>query len=241
MTSKEMDTTSNDLNALLNEHFPGKIVRKDLTKLVKEGANVPVFVLEYLLGNYCSSQDESLVEEGLQTVKRILTENFVRPDEAEKVKHLIREKGTYKVIDKVNVQLNEKRDVYEAHLVNLGIKGVVVPTSIVKQYEKLLVGGIWALVTLEYFFEEGQKESPFSVRQMKPIQMPNMDMEEYREKRSHFSVEQWIDILLRSSGMEPTTLDQSVKWHLLARMIPFVENNFNVCELGPRGTGKSHI
>jgi len=241
MTSETSIPENGDLDALLNEHFAGKIVRKDLTKLVKEGANVPVFVLEYLLGNYCSSQDEEVVADGLQTVKRVLADNFVRPDEAEKIKSLIREKGTYKVIDKVSVQLNEKRDVYEAQLVSLGIKGVLVPAATVKQYEKLLVGGIWALVTLEYFFEEGQKGSPFSVRQLKPIQMPNMDMEELREGRRHFSAEQWLDVLMRSTGMEPTTQEKRVKWHLLARMIPFVENNYNVCELGPRGTGKSHI
>ncbi len=241
MISENQEMDSGDLDALLNEHFAGKIVRKDLTKLVKEGANVPVFVLEYLLGNYCSSQDEEVVKEGLQTVKRILAENFVRPDESEKIKSLIREKGTYKVIDKVNVELNEKRDVYEAQLFSLGIKGVVVPTATVKQYEKLLVGGIWALVTLEYFFEEGQKGSPFSVRQLKPIQMPNMDMAELREGREQFTTDQWLDVLLRSSGMEPTTFDTRIKWHLLARMIAFVENNYNVCELGPRGTGKSHI
>ena len=241
MTSESRETTRGDLDALLNEHFAGKIVRKDLTKLVKEGANVPVFVLEYLLGNYCSSQDEEVVAEGLQTVKRVLAENFVRPDEAEKVKSLIREKGTYKVIDKVTVELNEKRDVYEAHLFSLGIKGVVVPTQTVKEYEKLLVGGIWALVTLEYFFEEGQKGSPFTVRHLKPIQMPNMDMDELRACRRQFDAEQWLDVLMRSSGMEPTTLDRRVKWHLLARMIPFAENNYNICELGPRGTGKSHI
>jgi len=241
MTSDAPAAAVGDLDALLNEHFAGKVVRKDLTKLVKEGANVPVFVLEYLLGNYCASQDEEVVQEGLQTVKRVLAENFVRPDEAEKIKSLIREKGTFKVIDKVSVQLNEKRDVYEAQLVSLGITGVVVPTSTVKQYEKLLVGGMWALVTLEYFFEEGQKGSPFSVRLLKPIQMPNMDMNELREARKHFTSEQWLDVLMRSSGMEPTNLDKRVKWHLLARMIPFVENNYNVCELGPRGTGKSHI
>ena len=200
-----------------------------------------MFVLEYLLGNYCASQDEEVVAEGLQTVKRILSENFVRPDEAEKIKSLIREKGTYKVIDKVTVELNESRDVYEAHFLSLGIKKVVVPTGIVKEYEKLLVGGIWALVTLEYFFEEGQKGSPFSVRQLKPIQMPNMDMSELRESRKQFTSSQWLEVLLRSSGMEPTTLEQRVQWHLLARMIPFVENNYNVCELGPKGTGKSHI
>jgi len=241
MTSEAQDMDAGDLNALLNEHFAGKIVRKDLTKLVKEGANVPVFVLEYLLGNYCSSQDEEVVAEGLQTVKRVLAENFVRPDEAENIKHLIRERGTYKVIDKVSVQLNEKRDVYEAQLLSLGIKGVVVPTSIVKQYKKLRVGGMWALVTLEYFFEEGQRGSPFSARQIKPIQMPNMDMDELREGRKKFTADQWIDVLMRSSGMEPTNLERRVKWHLLARLIPFVENNYNACELGPRNTGKSHI
>lgn len=241
MTSEPQAVLSGDLDELLNQHFVGKIVRKDLTKLVKEGANVPVFVLEYLLGNYCASQDEEVVAEGLQTVKRILSENFVRPDEAEKIKSLIREKGTYKVIDKVTVELNESRDVYEAHFLSLGIKKVVVPTGIVKEFEKLLVGGIWALVTLEYFFEEGQKGSPFSVRQLKPIQMPNMDMSELRESRKQFTSSQWLEVLLRSSGMEPTTLDKRVQWHLLARMIPFVENNYNVCELGPKGTGKSHI
>ena len=239
MTSENKST--GDLDDLLNQHFAGKIVRKDLTKLVKEGANVPVFVLEYLLGNYCSSQDEEIVADGLEMVKRILSENFVRPDEAEKIKPLIREKGTYKIIDKISVQLNKRRDVYEAQLVSLAVQGVEVPTQTVNQFEKLLVGGIWALVTMEYFFEEGQKGSPFSVRQLKPIQMPNMDMDELREARRHFNVEQWIDVLLRSSGMEPTTLEPRVKWHLLARMIPFVENNYNLCELGPRGTGKSHI
>jgi len=240
MTEQDI-SASGDLDALLNKHFAGKIVRKDLTKLVKEGANVPVFVLEYLLGNYCSSQDEEIVAEGLETVKRVLSENFVRPDEAEKIKSLIREKGTYKVIDKLSVTLNEKRDVYEAQLISLGIKGVVVPTHTIKDFEKLLVGGLWALVTMEYFFEEGQKGSPFSIRQIKPIQMPNMDMDELREGRKYFDAEQWLDVLMRSSGMEPTNLDKRVKWHLLARMIPFVENNYNVCELGPRGTGKSHI
>ena len=241
MNSEPQDSPDADLNALLNEHFAGKIVRKDLTKRVKEGANVPVFVLEYLLGNYCSSQDEEVVADGLETVKRVLSENFVRPDEAEKVKSLIREKGTYKVIDKVTVELNEKLDVYEASLFSLGIKGVVVPTETVKKYEKLLVGGIWSLITLEYFFQDGQKGSPFSVRALKPIQMPNMDMEELHRGRGAFTAEQWHDVLLRSTGMEPTTLEDRAKWHLLARMIPFVENNYNVCELGPRGTGKSHI
>src|SRR5437870_12741274 len=212
-----MDTSLDDL---LNQHFAGRVVRKDLTKLVKEGANVPVYVLEYLLGTYCASNDEEVIQEGLKTVKRILAENYVRPDEAEKVKSLIRERGSLKIIDKVTVSLNEKRDVYEALLANLGVKGVEISSSTVKKYEKLLVGGIWCIVTLEYFFEEGQKGSPFILRELKPIQMPNMDLEELFTGRRSFTEEQWIDVLLRSTGMEPTNFTERVKWHLLARMIP---------------------
>src|ERR1700674_2109274 len=177
MTSEHV-TPDTGLDNLLNQHFPGKVVRKDLTKLVKEGANVPVYVLEYLLGNYCASNDEAVIEEGLHTVKKVLAENYVRPDEAEKAKSVIRERGSLKVIDKVTVTLNEKRDVYEALLGNLGVKGVEVNASYVRKFEKLLVGGIWSIITLEYFFEEDQKGSPFVVRDLKPIQMPNMDMEE---------------------------------------------------------------
>ncbi len=229
------------LDDLLNQHFPGKVVRKDLTKLVKEGANVPVYVLEYLLGSYCASNDEAVIAAGLHTVKKVLAENYVRPDEAEKVKSIIRERGSLKIIDKITVTLNEKRDVYEALLGNLGVKGIEVPSSIVRQFEKLLVGGIWSIVTLEYFFEADQKGSPFLLRDLKPIQMPNMDLEELFEARRAFTEAQWIDALLRSTGMEPTHFPERVKWHLLARMIPLVENNYNLVELGPRGTGKSHI
>lgn len=240
MTSEipHMDTSLDDL---MNRHFAGRVVRKDLTKLVKEGANVPVYVLEYLLGSYCASNDEAIIREGLATVKKILTENYVRPDEAEKVKSTIRERGSLKVIDKVTVTLNEKRDVYEAMLINLSVNRIEVPSGIVKKYEKLLVGGIWCISTLEYFFEEDQKGSPFLMKELKPIQMPNMDMEELFQGRSFFSEPQWIDVLLRSTGMEPANLSDRVKWHLLARMIPLVENNYNLAELGPRGTGKSHI
>jgi len=171
----EPNSPDASIDDLLNRHFPGKVVRKDLTKLVKEGANVPVYVLEYLLGSYCASSDEAVIEEGLKTVKKVLAENYVRPDEAEKVKSTIRERGNLKVIDKVTVTLNEKRDVYEALLANLGVKGVEVSNTIVRKFEKLLVGGIWCIVTLEYFFEEAQKGSPFLLRDLKPIQMPNMD------------------------------------------------------------------
>lgn len=241
MNSSTVQAESAELDDLLNQHFAGRVVRKDLTKLVKEGANVPVYVLEYLLGNYCASNDEEVINDGLATVKRILAENYVRPDEAEKVKSTIRERGSLKVIDKVTVTLNEKRDVYEALLANLGVKGVEVGSSYVKKFEKLLAGGIWCICTLEYFFEEGQKGSPFVVRDLKPIQMPNLDLDELFQGRRAFTEEQWIDVLLRSTGMEPTNFNERVKWHLLARMIPLVENNYNLCELGPRGTGKSHI
>lgn len=240
MTS-DSTTYQASIDELLNRHFAGKIVRKDLTKLVKAGANVPVYVLEYLLGNYCSSNDEQLIQDGLQTVKRILSDNYVRPDESEKIKSVIRERGSYKIIDKVTVTLNERRDLYEAQLLNLSVTGAEISERFIKKYEKLLAGGIWSIITMKYFFEEGQKGSPFIVDDVKPIQMPGMDMEELFSARDHFTEEQWIDVLLRSCGYEPTQFESRVKWHILCRMIPLVENNYNVCELGPRGTGKSHI
>ena len=234
-------TIDTSLDKLLNERFAGRVVRKDLTKLIKEGANVPVYVLEYLLGMYCASDDDETIKAGLVTVKNILSENYVRPDEAEKVKSKIRERGSFKVIDKVTVKLNENRDSYEALLSNLGIKNAEIPDSYVREFEKLLVGGIWCIVTLQYRFEENSKTSPFLVSELKPIQMPGLDMEELFSARKGFTEEQWIDSLLRSTGMEPTCFKERAKWHLLARMIPLVENNYNLCELGPRGTGKSHI
>lgn len=239
-----MNTASDlepELDQLLNTHFAGRVVRKDLTKLIKEGANVPVYVLEYLLGMYCASDDPQVIEQGLNTVKTILTENYVRPDEAEKVKSLIKERGSFKVIDRVTVRLNEKKDKYEAAFSNLGIKDAEITSGTVKANEKLLVGGIWVIATLSYYHEEGQKESPFGVTVLKPIQMPNMDMTELFNARKQLSTDQWRETLVRSIGMEPAALDEKVQWHLLARMIPFVENNYNICELGPRGTGKSHI
>lgn len=233
--------TDPELDNLLTRHFAGKVVRKDLTKLIKEGANVPVYVLEYLLGMYCASEDPDVIQMGLENVKRILTDNYVRPDEAEKIKSKIREAGSYKVIDKVTVKLNEKRDSYEALLSNLGVKNADMPDSHVREFEKLLVGGIWCIISIRYHFEENQKGSPFLVTDLKPIQMPNMDLNDLFEGRKQFTQNQWIDALIRSTGMEPTCFKERVKWHLLARMIPLVENNYNLCELGPRGTGKSHI
>ena len=204
-----------------------------------KGANVPIMFWNTSL--YPVPQARQVIQEGLENVKRILAENYVRPDEAEKVKSKIRERGSYKVIDKITVKLNEKRDVYEALLSNLGVKGVEVSSSTVKKYEKLLVGGIWCIVAMDYMYEENKKGSPFIITELKPIQLPNMDMEGLFEGRKAFNLDQWIDVLIRSTGMEPSAFDQRVKWHLIARMIPFVENNYNVCELGPRGTGKSHI
>ena len=230
------------LSAKLNKYFPGRVVRKDLTKKIKEGANVPVYVLEYLLGMYCATEDEDGIREGVERVKSILAENFVRPDEAEKVKSKIRELGKYTIIDKVSVKLNEKKDIYEAEFSNLGIKGVAISSFYVKNYEKLLVGGIWCIIKMDYFFDEEQKgASPFCISSLTPIQLPNLDLEEIMDGRKYFTKDEWIDVLMRSIGLEPTKLPNNVKWHMLARMIPLVENNYNLCELGPRGTGKSHI
>ncbi|MGG1534806.1 MULTISPECIES: protease Lon-related BREX system protein BrxL [Brevibacillus] len=231
-----------DLDRKLNEVFSGRVVRKDLTKMIKEGANVPVYVLEYLLGMYAATDDEDNIREGVERVKKILSENFVRPDEAEKIKSRIREIGQYSIIDKVSVTLNTKIDTYEAEFSNLGLKGVPISPNYVKEYDKLLAGGIWCMLKMEYFFdEEVRNMNPFSISSLKPIQMPNMDLNEILEGRKSFTKEEWIDVLIRSTGMEPTHLEERVKWHLLLRLVPLVENNYNMCELGPRGTGKSHV
>ena len=231
-----------ELNEKLNHYFAGKVVRKDLTKKIKEGANVPVYVLEYLLGMYCATNDESAIEDGVETVKRILADNFVRPDEAEKIKSKIKERGIYTVIDKVTVRLNEKLDLYQAEFSNLGIKDALIDDEIVKQYEKLLVGGIWCIIKVSYNFDDQDRHRmPFKVAALDPIQLPNMDLTQIFDGRRHFTKEEWIDILIRSMGIEPTRLTDIQKWHFIERAVPLVENNYNLCELGPRGTGKSHI
>ena len=239
MTSETIYDTG--LDELLLRHFAGKVVRKDLTKLLKEGPQVPVFVLEYLLGGKCSSSDEQVIKEGLKEVKQILADNYVRPDESQKIRSVVRERGSYKIIDKVTVSLNDKRDVYEASLANLGVKDAEISSAFAKKFEKLLVGGIWCIVTLQYFHEEGKKGSAFIVEDVKPIQMPGLDMEELFEARKEFTEAQWIDVLLRSCGYEPANFEERVKWHILCRMVPLIENNYNVCELGPKGSGKSYI
>ncbi|NUV00295.1 ATP-dependent Lon protease [Marinitoga sp. 1154] len=230
-----------DLDVKINKYFSGRVVRKDLPKLIKQGANVPIYVLEYLLGMYCATDDEEAIEHGIKKVKKILAENFVRPDEAEKVKSKIKELGSYKIIDKITVKLNEKKDIYEAQFSNLGIKEVLISAEYIKKYDKLLAGGIWAILDMEYFYDERKDISPFLISSLKPIQMPHLDIKEIFEGRKNFSKDEWIDILLRSVGLEPDNFEYNVKWHLLSRLIPFVENNYNICELGPRGTGKSYV
>lgn len=224
------------------ELFSGRVVPKGATKKIKDSANVPTYVLEYLLGTYCTSDDPEEVSAGIEQVKRILADNYVRPDEAEQIKAKIKENGNYTVIDKISVKLNERIDQYEADFLFLGIKGIYVHPKYVREYEKLLAGGIWCIVDLTYFYNEDEKkQSPFVINDITPIQMPNLDKNEIIEARSQFEKEEWIDFLLRSCGMEPTQFEYRVKWHLLTRLVPLIENNVNTCELGPRGTGKSHI
>lgn len=231
-----------ELLTKLQSNFAGKIVRKDLTKRIKEGANVPVYVLEYLLGMYCSSLDEDEIEAGVDTVKRILAENYVRPDEAQKIIAKLRERGAYTVIDRISVHLNIREDIYEAEFSNLGIKQVPIAESYVRDYERLLCGGIWCIVQMEYYYDEADKHrSPFMIHKLTPIQMPSLDFEEVKAARAKFTDDEWIDVVLRSVGMEPVQFNKREKWLHLARLIPLVENNYNLVELGPRGTGKSHV
>ena len=230
------------LNRKLRSYFDGKIVRKDLTKSIKEGANVPIYVLEFLLGQYCSSDEPSVIEEGVTTVKHILSDNYVRPDEAQKILSVLRQRGSYTVIDKITVNLNIKNDTYEAEFSNLGINNIPISENYPSKFDRLLCGGIWCIVQLEYeYIEEEKNSSPIHIRKLTPIQMPHIDIAELKQGRKAFTKEEWMNILLRSIGMEPDELSYREKWLLLARMLPLVENNFNLCELGPRSTGKSHI
>ena len=230
------------IKSKLRQYFDGKIVRKDLTKKIKEGANVPVYVLEFLLGQYCSSDDPEIIEEGVESVKRILADNFVRPDEAQKILSVLRQRGSYTVIDKITVSLNIKRDFYEAEFSNLGLKNIPIDEEYPAKFDRLLCGGIWCIVQLDYeYMEEDRNGTPISIRKLNPIQMPHVDIEELKQGRKAFTQDEWMDVLLRSIGMEPDSLTYREKWLLLIRMIPLVENNFNLCELGPRSTGKSHL
>ena len=237
----------------LRQNFDGKIVRKDLTKKIKEGANVPTYVLEFLLGQYCSSDDDEIVAQGVENVKRILADNYVRPDESEKVLSKLRQRGAMTIIDQVTVELNLRYDYYEARFSNLGLGGVPISEEYPEKYDRLLCGGIWCIIQLEYNNEQDsdivvpdrkprkKNESLISIRKLTPIQMPHVDIEDLKQGRKAFTKDEWIDVLLRSIGMEPEELTYREKWLLLLRMIPLVENNFNLCELGPRSTGKSHL
>ncbi len=246
------------MNRKLREKFDGKIVRKDLTKHIKEGANVPVYVLEYLLGQYCNSEDEEIISSGVESVKHILADNYVRPDESEKVLSRLRQRGSMSIIDRVTVSLNLKYDEYEAEFSNLGLGGVPISEEYPEKFDRLLCGGIWCIIQLEYnadgdesnpigfVIEESKKKKKkdapvITISKLKPIQMPSVDIAELKEGRKAFTKDEWIDIMLRSVGMEPDRLTKREKWLLLLRLVPLVENNFNLCELGPRSTGKSHI
>lgn len=239
----ETDDRREIIKQKLRQYYDGRVVRKDLTKSIREGANVPVYVLEYLLGQYCNSDDEDIINEGIENVKRILRDNYVRPDEAQKILSLLRERGSYTVIDRLIVVLNTKEDRYEATFSNLGIKGIPIHPDYVKDYDRLLCGGIWCILQLDYEYVEEDKKNvnPIRIRKLTPIQMPHVDMDEVKNGRQAFTKDEWIDVMLRSIGMEPDRLEDRVKWLLIARMIPLVENNFNLCELGPRSTGKSYV
>ena len=250
-----------EIKEKLRQNFDGKIVRKDLTKKIKEGANVPVYVLEFLLGQYCSSDDEAIIEKGVQNVKRILADNFVRPDEAQKILSQLRKKGSHTVIDMITVNLDIKKNCFFASFSNLGLDKVPIADEYPEKYDRLLCGGIWCIVQLDYEVEgdnnfglvdlggeplqSSQKKqknlTPISIRKLTPIQMPHIDIDELKRGHKAFTKDEWLDILLRSIGMEPDEFTEREKWLLLTRMIPLVENNFNLCELGPLSTGKSHL
>ncbi len=256
---------TDDLDRKVIDRFGGKIVRKDLTSMMKAETNVPTFVLEYLLGQYCSTDDEEVAAEGVARIRKILVNNYVRPDESEIIKSKIRQLGVYTVIDKVHARLSERDDFYVAEFTNLAIEPFVMPEEYVVQYPKILQGGIWCLMRMEYVKpgDEGDElaeifgdepkpkkknggrrtaaDSPFQVLSFKPIQMPRLDLDELISNRSAFTTDEWTSLLLRSAGYEPATLTEQQRMHFLERMVPLVERNYNLCELGPRGTGKSHI
>jgi ATP-dependent Lon protease len=231
---KELDIKSNNL-------FGGKVVRKDLTNRIKGNASVPTYVLEYLLGQYCATNDEETIEQGVETVKNIITQHFVHRDEAQAIKSTIREKGTHRIIDKLSVRLNDRADRYEANFANLGLNKVPLADSFIKQYPKLLSEGVWSIVTMGYQPSEERDSLPWIVENLKPIQISGVDLEEYKETRKQFTKEEWIDLLMQSIGLNPEEFTQRSKLSQLTRLVPFTENNFNMIELGPKGTGKSHV
>jgi ATP-dependent Lon protease len=231
----------NGLDVKANQLFPGAVVRKDLVKAVKGNAIVPSFVLEYLLGQYAASDDEATIQAGIDTVRTILAEHYVHRNEAELVKSTIKERGRHRIIDKVTVTLNEKADVYEAEFANLGIKSVIVESTLVTAHPKLLVGGVWCICDIEYFHTDDQRVVPWILGSLKPIQMSRFDVGHYLQARRGFNTDEWIDLLVQSIGFTPGMFSRRGKLIQLVRLVPFVERNYNLVELGPKGTGKSHI
>jgi ATP-dependent Lon protease len=231
----------NELDQKINTHFPGLVVRKDLVKTVKGNAIVPSYVLEYLLGQYCATSDDATIQTGIETVKEILRKHYVHRNEAGLVRSIIKESRRHKVIDKVSVDLNDKNNAYEAAFENLGLKKVLIDSGTVKKHPKLLVGGVWCICDLEYEFSEDQNTSPWILSSLKPIQLSHFDYDSYIEARKQFTTEEWIDVLLQSIGLNPDVFGHRSKLIQLVRLIPFCERNYNLLELGPKGTGKSHI
>ena len=229
------------LDDKINQHFAGLVVRKDLVKTVKGNAIVPTYVLEYLLGQYCATNDEATIKAGIDTVREILRKHYVHRNEAGLVRSTIKEKGRHKVIDRISVALNDKSDAYEAEFANLGVKKVVIDSATVKEHPKLLVGGVWCIADLEYMFTEDKNTTPWILASIKPIQLSHFDFDGYLQARKQFSTDEWIDLLIQSVGFNPQMFGKRNKLSQLVRLIPFCERNYNLIELGPKGTGKSHI
>jgi ATP-dependent Lon protease len=230
-----------ELKDKILKYFDGKVVRKDLTKLVKGNAVVPTYVLEYLLGQHCASSDNEIINQGVETVKDIVAQHFVHRDEAEYIKSVIKEKNSHRIIDKVSVSLSETRGVYEASFTNLNIKKLLVDTETIKKHPKLLSSGVWCIINLSFLLTEEKGTSPWIIESIKPIQISKVDLNEYKETRKEFTKEEWIDLLIQSIGLVPEHINFRSKLYHLSRLIPFCENNFNFIELGPKGTGKSHL
>ena len=236
-----MKSTMELSNKKINDLFPGRVVRKDLTNRIKGNAIVPTYVLEYLLGQYCATDDEDTIEEGVKMVKEIISRHFVHRDEAQLIKATVKERGSHRIIDKVSVKLNDKLDRYEAYFANLGLNKIPILSEFIKSYPKLLSEGVWAIITLSYQAAEGKDSSPWNVDQLKPIQISSVDLEEYKTVRKSFSTGEWVDLLLQTIGLNPEEFTNRSKLLQIARLIPFCENNYNLIELGPKGTGKSHV
>jgi len=230
-----------ELKDKILKYFDGKVVRKDLTKLVKGNAVVPTYVLEYLLGQHCASSDDEIINQGVETVKGIVAQHFVHRDEAEYIKSVIKEKNSHRIIDKVSVSLSETRGVYEATFTNLNIKKLLVNTETIKKHPKLLSSGVWCIINLSFLLTEDKGTSPWIIESIKPIQISKVDISEFKELRKEFTKEEWIDLLIQSIGLVPEHINFRSKLYHLSRLIPFCENNFNFIELGPKGTGKSHL